>query len=345
MPSSRLGFGLALSLALHLALLAMPAAIFSGLLTPQDSAPASTEIEARLRPLAKPPLAPAVAPRKRARRAASPRPVLSALSAPSLAEVLAPPPSPPEAMASPDRQTPETVPAATPTPVVEPQATPTGVPLPPAGRIQFAVNRGDKGFVIGRAVHRWRHDGARYEISNTTETTGLAALFRPVTMVQTSSGAVVGTTLQPREYRSERDGKVVDAASFDWATLRLSYGSGRSATLTTGAQDMLSAFYQLGRQAIEGGMELALTTGKKYESYRFVVLGEETLNLRFGEVRTIHLKSGGAAGSDATEVWLAPALFGLPLKIRYTDRNGDAYDQLAEEIEFEDQTNAGADKR
>jgi len=245
-------------------------------------------------------------------------------------------PQPPPPTAAPEAQGLAPAPA-------EPEA-PPGIELPRAGRIQFAVTRGDHGFVVGRAVHRWRHDGTRYEISNLTETTGLAGLFRPVRMVQASEGEVSGTTLQPREYRSERDGKLVDAARFDWPGGRVSYAGDRTAPLVAGAQDMLSAFYQLGRQAVEGGVEMALTTGKKFETYRFVVLGEEKLTLRFGEVRTIHLKSGGEPGRDATEVWLAPTLRGLPLKIRYTDRNGDAFEQIAEEIEFDDNPAALAEK-
>jgi len=342
MQRSRLVLGLALSLLMHLLLLAAPAALFSKLLPPWESPPAPAEIEATLRPMPRPQLAPSHAPRKRAPRHDLPRPTASPMpSAPLPEPLLEPPPTPPEAMV-PVPATPQPTPAVAPDaqgPVASPAppATPPGMELPRNGRIQFSVSRGDHGFVVGRAVHRWRHDGAHYEIDNLTETTGLAWIFRPVTMVQASRGEVSGSNLQPREYRSERDGKLVDAASFDWAGGRLSFAGDRSAPLVAGAQDMLSAFYQLGRQAVEGGVEMALTTGKKFETYRFVVLGEEKLTLRFGEVRTIHLKSGGEPGKDATEVWLAPTLHGLPLKIRYIDRNGDAFEQTAEEIDFGDQ--------
>lgn len=335
MPSSHLGLGLALSLVLHLALLVTPWSLL-----PWESEP--KEIEARLllqAPAPRPPQpVPARPAKKRIPIERGPTPVLPQL--PLLEDALSPPPSPPGLPAAPVAQAP-TAGAAPAIRAVAAAAAPAGTALPRSGRIQFAVNRGDQGFVIGRAVHRWRQDGARYQIESLTETTGLAAIFRPVTMVQKSEGDIVAATLQPREYRNERDGRLVEAASFDWAGQRLSYTGGRSATLVAGSQDMLSAFYQLGRQGPEGGVELALTTGKKYETYRFVALGEETLNLRFGEVRTIRLKSGGEPGSDATEVWLAPALYGLPMKIRYTDRNGDAFDQTAEEIEIDQEPGTG----
>ncbi len=346
MRSSRLGLGLSLSLLMHLILLLAPAALFSRLLAPWESPPPALEIEARLRPIPRPQKPPAHRPRQPPSRTPLPTLAAAPLAVPALPEdFLAPPPSPPEIQATaqpaPSRSKPET-PG---TERAEPPTVAAGLELPRAGRIKFAVNRGDQGFVIGRAVHRWRRDGSHYEISNVTETTGLAALFRPVTMVQTSQGEMLGNTLQPHEYRSERDGKRIDAASFDWPGAKLSFGGGQSAKLTGGAQDMLSAFYQLGRQGYEGGAELALTTGKKFETYRFIVQGEEKLALRFGEVRTIHLKSGGEPGRDATEVWLAPSLRGLPLKIRYTDRNGESFEQIAEEIEFEDQAATTDEKR
>ena len=340
MQPSRLGLGLTLSLLMHLALLLAPAALFSRLAAPWELAPANAEIEARLRPLARPQLMPTHPPRKKSPR----RSQLPAPQAP-----LAPLPPAPETATAPSPATPSlpqasTVAAPPPALAVAEPPPPPGVDLPRQGRIQFNVSRGDQGLVVGRAVHRWRLDGGRYELSNVTETTGLAAIFRPVRMVQSSVGALSGSTLQPREYRSERDGKLVDAASFDWSAKRLSYG-GRSVPLLAGAQDMLSAFYQLGRQAAEAGMELPLTTGRKFEIYSFLLLGEEKLTLPFGEVRTIHLKSGGEPGRDATEVWLAPSMRGLPLKIRYTDREGEAFNQIAAEIEFDDNTATAAEKR
>jgi hypothetical protein len=38
-------------------------------------------------------------------------------------------------------------------------------------------------------------------------------------------------------------------------------------------------------------------------------------------------------GKDSIEAWVAADTYDLPLKIRFTDRNGEIFDQQAQEIE------------
>lgn len=210
--------------------------------------------------------------------------------------------------------------------------------LPRQGRIRFLVTRGDQGFVVGQSLHRWSHDGKTYTLSNTTETTGLAAFFKPVQVTQTSVGEISSAGLRPREFRTGKNGVPGDVASFDWVpmTLQLSAGNPREVALKLGAQDMLSMFYQLSArfpQAQQGLDEVMVATGRKFERYAFEVLREENLSTRQGDMRTLHLRT--SVGIEAIDIWSALDLQGLPLKIRYTDRQGESFDQIADEIEFE----------
>lgn len=222
-------------------------------------------------------------------------------------------------------------------------AMPVEMSLPRNGSIRFSV---EKGFIVGQSVHRWSHDGKEYSLSSLTQTTGLAAFFQPVRLTWTSTGMLDGKGLQPHEFRVEKNGVAGDSADFDWAAkqLVLSSDTQQEVPLVSGAQDMLSVFYQLGMllpaladQAPTGGTmaraELMVATGRKFERYGFDVVGEEKLSLKFGKYRTVHLRT--ASGKETTEVWLAPDLHNLPVKIRITDRKGDSYDQIAESIEFE----------
>lgn len=217
------------------------------------------------------------------------------------------------------------------------------ISLPRNGSIRFSV---EKGFVVGQSVHRWSHDGNAYSLSSLTQTTGLAAFFQPVRLTWTSTGMLDGKGLRPHEFRVEKNGVAGDSADFDWAAkqLVLSSDTQQEVPLVSGAQDMLSVFYQLGMllpaladQAPTGKTmvraELMVATGRKFERYGFDVVGEEKLSLKFGKYRTVHLRT--ASGKETTEVWLAADLHNLPVKIRITDRKGDSYDQIAESIEFE----------
>lgn len=345
-----LTWALLASLLLHVSLLGAPdwlgwhLAALDGLPEPTPAQLDAQLIAPPVREAEPPPVRPppprrrksAPAPRILAQEAPSP---VSVAAAPLPPPVLAPPPTPPSAPETPAGP-PEAAAASSATP-------PPESALPRRGSIRFVVSRGDQGFVVGQSVHRWSHDGASYTLRSVTETTGLAALFRPVQVTQSSAGEIGAEGLRPREFRTGRDGRAGDAARFDWAGMKLvlSGGGQREVALVPGAQDLLSMFYQFGQlladaaPARPAGESLAVSvaTGRKFERYAFGIVGEETLPTRFGAQRALHLRT--ASGSEATEVWLALGMRGLPLKIRYTDREGESYDQVADEIEFEGKQN------
>lgn len=228
----------------------------------------------------------------------------------------------------------------TPSTTVAPRA--SSSELPRRGHIRFSISRDDLDFVVGEAVHTWRREGKSYTLTSVTETTGLAALIKKARVVQTSAGEITADGLKPLEFHTVRNGVAAEAASFDWPAGRLHYSGGHEVSLSPGAQDVLSVFYQLGRRLPVGPVAVMVATGKKFERYSFEVLGEERLQLPFGTQRALHLKSAGEGG-EATEVWLGLDLRGLPLKIRYTDHKGQSFVQVAQELEFDD--NGSARKR
>jgi hypothetical protein len=242
----------------------------------------------------------------------------------------------PLALAAPGEAAPVAVPPA-PTiepvvePVVEPKAPqPARTALPGRGSRRYVITRGEGGFVIGQAVHSWQHDGFTYKLKSMTETTGLVAVFKPAQVFQSSQGEVTEDGLRPREYRHERSGGT-DTASFDWLRRVVAY-AGRVESIVGGTQDFLSMYYQLVLLAPKSGyLEMPIATGRKLETYRFDVLGEETVNLPSGERKALHLRT--RSGNDTIDVWIAPESRGLPLKIRFTDRKGEIFDQLAADID------------
>lgn len=206
--------------------------------------------------------------------------------------------------------------------------------LPRKGRVRYALVRGEDGFVVGQVVHTWDHDGRNYKAQSVAETTGLAALLKPARTLQSSLGELTAAGLRPHEFRHER-AKGTDTASFDWARRIVSY-DGHEDQIVAGTQDMLSMYYQLvllGAKA--GNVDMPIATGRKLEAYRFEVVGEESVALPTGKRRALHLKSR-SSGDDITEVWIAPDVRGLPVKIRFTDRKGQVFDQVAQELSIGD---------
>ena len=222
-------------------------------------------------------------------------------------------------------------PAPTPEPAVP---VPAQTSLPGKGRMRYVVTRGEGGFVIGQSIHTWEHDGFSYRLKSLTETTGLAAVFKPVQVLQSSQGEVSADGLRPREFRHERIGGI-DTATFDWLNRFVTY-AGRRESIVGGTQDMLSMYYQIVLLAPKSGMlDMPIATGRKLENYRFEVLGEEVLTFPTGERRTLRVRT--RSGDDTIELWLrtgdAASARGLPLKIRFTDRKGEIFDQVADNVD------------
>lgn len=209
--------------------------------------------------------------------------------------------------------------------------------LPRSGRIRFEVTRGEGGMVVGESIHAWHHDGKRYTLTATTRTTGLAALLKPATIVQTSQGGFLNGNLKPVLFRYDRGDNDVVEAVFDWNLLQVRFKDGRTESVEEGAEDFLSMFYQLLQAADKKeNVDTAVTTGRNIEKYRFEWLDDEDIELKSGRLSARHIRiQAVSGGKDTLEVWLSKTVPGLPVKIRNTDRKGVVFDQIAEELDYE----------
>lgn len=215
------------------------------------------------------------------------------------------------------------------TPVVA--AAPAESRLPARGMIRYRVDRGDQGFVVGSSTHDWEIADGAYRITATTETSGLAALFKPLRIELESLGRLTSEGLQPESFMIRRGGRETkEKARFDWAQMQVHIGNRAAQPLSSGAQDLLSFHYQLGFLADPAAANiLPIATGKKYLPYHFESLGDEEIEIPAGIFRTLHLRS---PGDTTTELWLAYDYLLLPVKIRHLDRDGDSFVQVATEI-------------
>ena len=200
--------------------------------------------------------------------------------------------------------------------------------FPPRGEIRFAVYRGEQGLEVGRAVHRWEMAEGRYRLQSVTETTGLAALFKPIRIETESRGRLDRQGLHPEAYRVSRNGSPTgESADFDWSGGQVRMGSRDWQPLRPGSQDLLSLHYQLAYQpGLEAGAAFGVATGKRYDQFQFDALGETLLETPAGRFRALHLQH---LGSNRTEIWLAVDHLLLPVQIRHTDRKGDVFRLVA----------------
>ncbi len=307
------------SLAIHAAaLFGTDAELFGG--EPETPVP----LRAELRPLPQPPPEIVQAPpAKPAARPAKTQKLAIAAPAPQAVPIA-----------------PETEPEPAPEIAPEMPSTATRLPtepakpvLPATGTIRFAIYKESLGLQIGRAEHRWEfaEDGS-YRLIGITETSGLAALFKPVRLQTESRGRMVAGGMQPDSYRTLKNGKDANEnADFDWATGAVTLSrDGSVRPIAPGTQDILSLNYQLAYLGqLAEGSTLGVVTGKKYERYAIDSLGEEEIETPAGRFRTLHLR---AMTDSVTEIWIALDRQRLPVKIRFTDKKGESFEQVATEL-------------
>ena len=211
-----------------------------------------------------------------------------------------------------------------------PQAPPPAR-LPPPTRLAFDVSGQAKKFAYNaRAELLWQHDGSRYEARQEI------SAFLVGTRTQRSVGAITAQGLLPEKFSDKSRSE--QAAHFDYAQGRVTFSANTpQAPASPGVQDRLSVFIQLGAllAADPGrfvpGTQITLTTvsARSADRWTFTIEGPETLDLPSGATPALKLQRLPRKDYDQkAELWVAPALGYLPVRIKLTQANGDFADLL-----------------
>ena len=208
----------------------------------------------------------------------------------------------------------------------EPASAPVPIKLPPPRRLGFTVTGKAKGFGYSAfAELLWEHDATSYRAQQEIKVLFLGS------RAQTSVGSITKWGLQPQRFgdraRSER------AAHFDFAAGRVTFSANTpAAAIAPGAQDRLSVFLQLGsmlagapdRYPVGTNIAMTAVSARSADVWTFTVQGEQTLELPVGSMVAVPLERLPRGEYDQkAQVWLAPSLGYLPVRIRLTEANGD----------------------
>lgn len=236
--------------------------------------------------------------------------------APEMAQVAAAPP-------------PDPAPAAAPEPAA-PVALAGALSIPGSLRLKYSMTGRSKNMDYhALAQLDWLQDGEAYQASMVVSAFGLGERS------MASSGRITGDGLAPTRFldksRSER------AAHFQPDKGKITFSANTpDAPWLVGAQDRVSVFVQLASllagepAAYPPGSSISLYTAgpTAADTWTFVVEAEELLTLPAGEISAVKLARKPQRDYDQTvEVWLAPAIGWLPVRIRITQHNGDFVDQ------------------
>jgi hypothetical protein len=176
----------------------------------------------------------------------------------------------------------------------------------------------------------WQQDGQTYNTRLTV------SAFLLGSRSQTSKGVLGAEGLMPTRFGEKSRNELAAHFQRDKGIISFSANS-PDAPLLKGAQDRLSVVLQISslfagdpaRFPIGTMMSFQTASQREAEVWHFLVEKEELLQLPFGEINAIKLNRQPRREFDQhIELWFAPTLSYLPVRLRVTNANGDFVDQL-----------------
>jgi hypothetical protein len=206
----------------------------------------------------------------------------------------------------------------------------------PPARVEIASQIIRNGSAVADVVYRMQHNGHVYELTESWKGKGIFALRG--TAKRTSRGVVSAQGLKPLEFTDERTGRSTARAQFDWnaKTVTMQYrGAPRSEPLPAHAQDRLSFMFGFAFAPPRSGSEFIfdLLDGRGQSKHVYAVDGRAQLKTPAGEFNAVKLVRPDT--DELVEIWLAPELSYLPVRILAVSKDGTRYDQVATKISAE----------
>lgn len=233
-----------------------------------------------------------------------------------------------------------------PAPEVEPVAPPPSgavhydIKPPPSAELKYDVEALNKGQTYhGGGKITWQTDGTNYTINGEAGVLFISALdFK-------SEGEINAYGVAPVLYTEKKFRKSATSTHFLREPNNITFSaSTNSYPRTGGEQDRASIVWQLasiGRgdagKIVQGGViDLFVAGDKDAETWRFQVLGQEEIKVGTGTLMTWHLARKPQQGSyeKTLDIWLAPKQEWYPVKLRFTEKNGDYLDMSLSKLKL-----------
>ncbi len=202
-------------------------------------------------------------------------------------------------------------------------------------RLTYELSGVFRGPLHGRAQVQWQREGAQYQVRVAIDPNLLPG------WVMTSQGEVLAEGLSPRVYEEVQINRTRTVRLGESA---VTLNDGRSVPRPANVQDTASQFIELSHRFATGQVALAasgqisvyLARPGAVDLWTYDISGPEFLETKLGRLETWRLKPRPIAhprGNITPEIWFAPALRFLPVRIRVNQGEENFVDLLVEQIE------------
>ncbi|QGZ40969.1 uncharacterized protein DUF3108 [Pseudoduganella flava] len=211
--------------------------------------------------------------------------------------------------------------------------------LPPSAELTYTVKVNSHGIPLsGTGVITWQQSGGKYLLV----TEARSAMFGKV-LENRSEGTVDAYGLAPDTYFEKRIRKGSGTTTFKRDAKTIDFADNdKSVPLKGGEQDRSSAPWQLA--AVARATPDKFTPGSEWKFYvagrrsadtwSFKVVGTETVRTAQGDVQAVHFSKAPPQRDKGQQVdlWLAPSLEWYPVRLVFTEDDGDSFEQLLEKV-------------
>ena len=212
--------------------------------------------------------------------------------------------------------------------------------LPPSATLDYRIEAKQSGLTLeGEARVRWQQGSGRYSVIAESR----AALLGKI-LESKSEGAIDGYGLAPTAFTEKRFRKSVSTTTFDRNAHVMTFSeSAERYPLIGGEQDRTSAAWQLAAvvrgapKSIKPGVEWTFFVAgpRDAEKWTFRAIGTEKIRLvQGGDVSALHVIRQPPPDGKAQklDLWFAPSQQWYPVRLRFTDPDGDYIEQSLRHI-------------
>lgn len=210
---------------------------------------------------------------------------------------------------------------------------------PPSAKLDYTINASQRGLSLsGTAILHWDNSKSHYAI--TTETR--AALLGKILEAK-SEGAIDASGLLPATSTEKRFRKDMTTTTFNRESRSITFSaSDASHPITGGEQDRNSVVWQLAAMArsksakFKSGASIPmLVAGSKDADAWILKIGKtETIKTALGDLKAVKISKLNKDDDkkQKIDIWLAPSKEWYPVKIRFTEPDGDFIEQTISKI-------------
>lgn len=211
---------------------------------------------------------------------------------------------------------------------------------PPSAKLDYLIRADIQGLSLeGSGTIDWQFTSPKYRLQFDTRSPLIGLLLS-----ERSEGNVERRHLQPASFYSKRFRKDAVTVNFDRQAGSIIFpGDTAPLKLEGNEQDRISVLWQLVSMVRAAPTRFNAGSPWKFfvighrggEAWTFTVSDKERLRTSMGEVDSLHLVHLPPEHSKApkVDIWLAPAMEWLPVRIRFSEENGDTIEQTLDKIQ------------